>query len=30
MNKLDINVKDQFGKCYAVEATLDDVCGRSK
>lgn len=25
MNKLDINVKDQFGKCYAVEATLDDV-----
>ena len=25
MNKLDINVKDQFRKCYAVEATLDDV-----
>ena len=24
MNKLDINVKDQFGKCYAVEATLDN------
>ncbi len=25
MNKLEINVKDQFGQQYKVEATLDDV-----
>lgn len=25
MNKLEISVKDQFGKQYKVEATLDDV-----
>lgn len=25
MNKLVINVKDQFGSQYEVEATLDDI-----
>lgn len=25
MNKLKINIKDQFGEQYMVEATLDDV-----
>lgn len=25
MNKLTINVKDQFGSQYVVEATLDDI-----
>ncbi|OTG82290.1 hypothetical protein [Acinetobacter sp. ANC 4648] len=25
MNKLDINVRDQFGTHYAIEATLDEV-----
>ncbi|AXQ22575.1 hypothetical protein BEN71_11040 [Acinetobacter wuhouensis] len=25
MNKLAINVKDQFGSQYEVEATLDDI-----
>lgn len=25
MNKLEINVKDQFGSLYTVEATLDDI-----
>lgn len=25
MNKLELNVKDQFGSYYTVEATLDDI-----
>ena len=25
MNKLNINVQDQFGANYAIEATLDEV-----
>ncbi len=25
MNKLTVNIKDQFGSQYSVEATLDDI-----
>ena len=25
MNKLELNIQDQFGEQYVVEATLDDV-----